>query len=316
METIKSYLDNIFGPLPQTHEILRLKQDLLNDMEAKYTELRQYGRTENEAIGTVIAEFGNIDELIKEMNITAPPQGESSTDVVIPHDEVREYIAQFIKSKNLSANGVLLILIGVSVMIWMYGNLGFVHFSDTFPIIALFVFLIPAVGMFIKSDLKSARYKHIEDGTFAIDMRTKNLLTSEYDVLAAKRTSSLILGVTLILLGAVVVIVSSNYYVEMTGLSITLLLVGIGVRILISSSGPIGAYQRVLQIQEYSSAKLRTAKVTGAVASVVFPLATCVFLLWGFLFDGWGIAWIVYPVTGILFAVFCAIYSAFKGTQK
>ncbi len=316
METIKSYLDNIFGPLPQTDEILRLKQDLLNDMEAKYTELRQYGRTENEAIGTVIAEFGNIDELINEMNIAAPSHGQPNPEVVIPHDEVREYIAQFIKSNNLVSNGVLLVMIGVSIMIAMYGYAHSVILFGTLPVIVLFIFLIPAVGLFIKSDFKSARYKNIEEGTFAIDLRTKKMLTSEYDELAAKRTSATILSVSLILVGAVIIIIFSSFPSVMLGVSLALVLIGVAVRNLIRSSGPTDAYKRVLQIQEYSSSKIRVAKVTGAVASVVFPLATCVFLIWGFLFDGWGIAWIVYPITGILYGVFCGTYSAVKGGEE
>ena len=46
-----------------------LKEEILSNMEEKYRELKKQGHSENEAIGTVISEFGNIDELVRELGI-------------------------------------------------------------------------------------------------------------------------------------------------------------------------------------------------------------------------------------------------------
>lgn len=75
MDTIKSYLNNIFGNLPKTNQILKLKSDLLLNMEEKYNELKNDGKSENEAIGIVISEFGNVDELISGMGINYSNEG-------------------------------------------------------------------------------------------------------------------------------------------------------------------------------------------------------------------------------------------------
>lgn len=69
METIINYLDNMFINLPQTPEVLRAKDDLAEMMEDKYNELITEGKMQNEAIGIVISEFGNIQELIDELGI-------------------------------------------------------------------------------------------------------------------------------------------------------------------------------------------------------------------------------------------------------
>ena len=69
METILNYLDNMFINLPQTSEVLRAKEDLMEMMEDKYNELMSEGKMQNEAIGIVISEFGNIQELIDELGI-------------------------------------------------------------------------------------------------------------------------------------------------------------------------------------------------------------------------------------------------------
>ncbi len=69
MEAIREYLNNLFMSLPETPEVLRAKAELLEMMEDKYEELIQEGRSEKEAIGTVISEFGNLEELAEELGI-------------------------------------------------------------------------------------------------------------------------------------------------------------------------------------------------------------------------------------------------------
>lgn len=71
METIRMYLENMFMQLPKTPEVLKAKEELLNMMEDKYNELKRGGRTENEAVGIVISEFGNLEELAEELGLNA-----------------------------------------------------------------------------------------------------------------------------------------------------------------------------------------------------------------------------------------------------
>lgn len=69
MEAIREYLNNLFMSLPETPEVLRAKAELLEMMEDKFDELVNEGKTEKEAIGTVISEFGNLEELARELGI-------------------------------------------------------------------------------------------------------------------------------------------------------------------------------------------------------------------------------------------------------
>ena len=64
METIKNYLETMFSTLPNTYEVQKAKKELAQMMEDKYTELINDGKTDNEAVGIVISEFGNLDELV------------------------------------------------------------------------------------------------------------------------------------------------------------------------------------------------------------------------------------------------------------
>ena len=69
METIRNYLMTMFAALPNTPQVRRAMDELWEMMEDKYTELIEEGKTENEAIGTVISEFGNLDELAETLGI-------------------------------------------------------------------------------------------------------------------------------------------------------------------------------------------------------------------------------------------------------
>lgn len=75
MEVILSYLENMFLNMPRTPEVLRAKEELASMMEDKYNELLAEGKKENEAVGIVISEFGDLEELAEELGLGTSDQG-------------------------------------------------------------------------------------------------------------------------------------------------------------------------------------------------------------------------------------------------
>ncbi len=69
MDAINDYINNVFLSLPQNEDTLRLKAELLENMRAKYEDLRQEGKSDSEAVGIVLGDFGSMDELISTMNL-------------------------------------------------------------------------------------------------------------------------------------------------------------------------------------------------------------------------------------------------------
>ena len=78
METINTYLENIFFNFPKNKKTLKVKKELFSMMEDKYNELKYSGKTENEAIGIVISEFGSVDELLEDIKQTFPHNNKTS----------------------------------------------------------------------------------------------------------------------------------------------------------------------------------------------------------------------------------------------
>ena len=93
MNAIKNYLDNMFRNLPNTEEVRRAKAELLQMMEDKYEELISEGKTENEAVGIVISEFGNLDELAESLGISeAVTENPDEAKPMLSMDRVKEYL--------------------------------------------------------------------------------------------------------------------------------------------------------------------------------------------------------------------------------
>ena len=57
MEAIRNYLETMFLNLPNTPEVYKAKNELWQMMEDKYTELKNEGKWEYDAVGTVIGDF-------------------------------------------------------------------------------------------------------------------------------------------------------------------------------------------------------------------------------------------------------------------
>ena len=69
MDTLINYLNTMFRSLPDTPEARRAKDELRQMMEDKYADLISEGKSENEAVGTVITELGNLDEFADQLGI-------------------------------------------------------------------------------------------------------------------------------------------------------------------------------------------------------------------------------------------------------
>ena len=164
METIRIYLENMFSRLPRTPEIIKLEYDMLRTMEDKYEELKLEGKSENEAIGIVISEFGNIDELIDELGLVSSAAGnnanggndgfratENSKDasggrqaegfadydsgnIYLSREQVEQVISDTRKYHRMMGIGIALCIIGPAFMILLGGI-----FSPDSPTAAEFI---------------------------------------------------------------------------------------------------------------------------------------------------------------------------------
>ncbi|GAA0692895.1 MULTISPECIES: permease prefix domain 1-containing protein [Clostridium] len=323
MEAIKTYIENMFSTLPHTEEIERLKEELLSNMEEKYLELKDEGKSENEAIGIVISEFGNIDELLNELDIEIPEERAENT---LSKKTMLQYLEDKKRTSFLISIGVSLCIIGGAMLILTNQLIesaiilrGFSErVSDIVPLMPLFILILPAIALFIYSGQIMEKYNAIEKGDFSITSDSKIYLENKLKENHSKFTAFTITGVSLciaspfcIFLGSAISDEASTY-----GLVALMFIITVAVYIFINSSSLQDPYKKLLQLGEYNMVQIKNNKVIGAVAAVVWPIAVCIFLLLGFIFGLWRISWVVFPITGILFGGFAAFYNVTHNESK
>lgn len=71
MNVIIAYLETMFSAYPQTSRLQEAKAELQAMMEDAYTSLIAEGRAENEAVGQVIRDFGNLEEVAPVLGIAS-----------------------------------------------------------------------------------------------------------------------------------------------------------------------------------------------------------------------------------------------------
>jgi hypothetical protein len=318
MEAIRSYLDNIFANLPRTKEVLRAKEEMLANMEEKYLAYKEEGRSENEAIGSVISEFGNIDELLSEFSIEqAVPQKTLRT---VSKQEATDWLDLKRRSGLMVAFGVFLIIAGAAAVVFM-GSMGHSEFGNyslpvstgsAMGVVLMLLMVVLAVALFIYSGMRLERFKFLQEPFILPDAVKKNVEDMK-DQYTKTYTLAIIAGVSLCILAPLAIILPV-VFLENTPVSqwviLMLLLVGCAVFIFTYFGSIMGSYDQLLKTGDYSEEPEN--KIIKAVSSAIWPLAVLAFFLMGFLGGLWHIAWIVFPVAALLFPVFITIAKAMK----
>ncbi|MDL4841782.1 permease prefix domain 1-containing protein [Aquibacillus rhizosphaerae] len=319
METINNYLENMFASLPNTEEMRKLKEELLSNMEEKYHELKRDGKTENEAIGIVISEFGNIDELIHEFDIPVD-KNEEELPTIITDKEVNNYLEASEKFGKVIGIGVFMCIIASAQLVLisqLVEDNVIVGVSEQagsiIGLVPFFILIAIAVGLFIYSGMKMEKYKYIEDGV-EVTSNTKTYLRQKNEAFQSTFTISLIIGVALCILSPIILFITSIYSdgASVYGVVALLCMVAVAVYIFVYYGTIRDSYKKLLRIDEFSKYKQEENRIIGAVASIIWPLAVVIFLISGLVFNQWHINWIVFPITGLLFAMFSGAYSILK----
>jgi hypothetical protein len=310
MDTIESYLNTVFAQAPDTADVRQVKAEMLANMEEKYQELKANGRSENEAVGAVISEFGNVEELFAEMGIAEDAQDAVASAGNAPDwqhldlPQVQEIKKALRASSKGIGFGVLLILLGVAVMIGLHDIFVRLNLlaSDYITVIAFFIFLVPAVGLFVFYGMKTSKYDFLERGEFYLDSGLLPLLEAESKKVQDAVTVKIVVGVVMCVGSLLVMFIVSALISDTLSVSVMLALIGVAVYLIVTGAMQRDIYSKLLRKGDYALNLVKTRETMNTLAAIYWPLAVAVYLLWSFLLNAWAISWIVWPVAGVLFA--------------
>ena len=250
MNAIRNYLDNMFRNLPNTEAVRRAKSELLQMMEDKYEELIAEGKTENEAVGIVISEFGNLDELADSLGITeAVTENPVEDKPMLSMDRVKEYLSMNNTRAILTPLGIALCILSVVSPILaniLPVDLDIIGAGGMFGIIAI------AVGLFIFSGIKSKEFAEVKNKECSLSIEGAEYVRNErrgfknsYGLMSSFGIGLCILSFLNPILLDKIPFINSN-----VGAAMMFVFVALGVFLITSANTRMNGYDRLLALNE------------------------------------------------------------------
>ena len=250
MNAIRNYLDNMFRNLPNTEEVRRAKSELLQMMEDKYEELIAEGKTENEAVGIVISEFGNLDELADSLGISeAVTENPTEDKPMLSLDRVKEYLSMISTKSILTPLGIALCIVSVVSPILaeiLPVDVDILGAGGMFSIIAI------AVGLFIFSGIKSRDYAEVKNKECSMSIEGAEYVRNErrgfknsYGLMSSFGIGLCILSIINPILLDKIPFIDSNI-----GAAMMFVFVALGVFLITSANIKMNGYDRLLALNE------------------------------------------------------------------
>ena len=285
MDQIRDYLDVMFKDLGTDPAILNAKEDMLDNMLSKYQAYREAGKSDAEAIGHVIGEFGSLAELKEALDL------EVSGEVVKPSyklNDVMRYITFKKKYALATALGVMIIIFGVSGATTLENPIG--------PALMMFCVFI-AVVIFINFGLALGDFKMITDKRLQIDETVNNYIQSEQNAFKVTFRLGISAGVGIILLAVIAQILDIQGKESPT---LFLILTGIGVFSLVYVGtiwSSFNYFDPNAEENKYADAYNDSMFMY---AAVFVPVASLIYVALGLILNWWATAWVIIPVTAII----------------
>ena len=306
----------MFASMPNTPEVRKAKAELLQMMEDKYNELISEGTSENAAVGTVISEFGNLDELAESLGLTKEVEVARGMETEMPRrfislDEVKSYISNRNIKALFRALGILLCIISVSFVI-ILGPKG----TEIFSGIGLMIISIAlGVGFLVYSGFADHEWKYIGYESCSIDMNTAAYVKEKKRSFEPIRALCVSLGVVLcVVCWTPNILIPFRY--QPLGAGIMFFVVGFGVFLIVYSNSIAKGFDRLLNVNEKSTISGQYAngssynrpvryksKTAQTIAELYWPTVTCIYLIISFLTFSWGSTWIIWVIAGVFHRV-------------
>lgn len=242
----------------------------------------------------------SIDDLVKD----------TINDVKIKDNNVKpkeEYDKFMDKFSTGIALGVFLILIGVTIMMFIYGlNLE----SETYKflgVVAVLIFVIMAVPIFIILGIQND------------DMLKKCQNINKEDYLEEEITSfnrkfavGIAITISIILVGVLVLIILYGLKIfnddSLMPIAIFMIFITGTVPFLVKL-GILKSKYELTNLKGHHQISRETQDKVGKISAVIMLIATIIYFILGFIFQLWQINWLVYPIGGMICGIVAVIFN-------
>ena len=346
MDTIETFLDAMFAPYPTTPRLTEARGELRAMMEDAYNDAIAHGKTHNEAVGQVITDFGNLEELAPVLGITQDirrddaPQAadtESGTNtrtgpsrpahpaVTLPEAQALARAKRGTASTLAHAVSAFVCAPAVPIALMSLTNAGRIAISrDTASFIgATFALLLVGLGvvMLVQRRAAFSSVRHLVEGRFTPDPVVTAWAARERLNQETVRTRRLAIAAFLWIVSALPIMAvgmlvskqDSPSELSGVGIAISLVIIASGLTIYLPAAWAASTYTALTPpggSGEYSSRRSEAEEDDDPL--IYWPGMVVIFLVWSFVFNAWRFSWIMWPIAGALFGLFASARAAWR----
>lgn len=326
METIKNYLESMFRGLPLTDKVMKAKSELLQMMEDKYSELIRSGKSENEAVGEVIQNFGNLEDLADDLGIQDILHQTKTSEFSrrkLSFEEVTEYIEKKKVNAIMKSAGIMLFIICVIFPIMADA----LRINEMIGVAGMFVSIGLGIILMVMSHTMMENWRFMKYEACSIDAVSidyvKNRNREFVPAYSVMHSVGILLCVLCFLPAALFDELGGHFWDEFGG-ALLFIFVGVGVFLIVLSRSIKRTYTRLLGINDlidfsdYKSPKAEQVKnpTVRAVLAAFWPVVTCIYLCVSFMTFRWEITWLIWPIGAAVFTIIASFAKASEEKRK
>ncbi len=224
--------------------------------------------------------------------------------------EAEDYLSAIKKAGPRIALGVLFCILSPVTLILLCGLADFrllmsEGVAAAIGIAALFVLVGGAVAIFILTGMPLSKYEYLEKSILVLPEMTKKHLKEEYEANDKKDLACITAGILLCIFGVLLIVLVACLFpifeeLILACVAAMFVFVAIGVYIIVRTCYLRGAYQRLLQVEDFSEQRKKSAVRFEIITSTYWLLVVAIYLGVSFLTHRWDITWIIWPVAAIL----------------
>lgn len=289
--------------IPDLNKILLLSQ--IFDVSTDYLLKDEIEQIEEEQIEMQYNEVGNVREAESARVVSL----EEATGFM-------ELSAQF--SKRLAIGVTMCILSPVLLIVLASGaEYGYFAFSEDFGggigLVAMFVIVASAVGIFISDGMKLQQYEYLGKNVIELEYGVEGIVKGKKQEQQERYRTGIIIGVMICILCPIPLFISGALHaaeIAVIGcLVIFFCMISVAVHIFIRVGTVRESYDKLLQEGDFTIQKKEEKKRNGKWTAAYWIVVTAIYVGYGLQKNDWERGVVIWPVAALLFAALSTIFS-------
>ena len=223
--------------------------------------------------------------------------------------EAEDYLVAIKRFSSRIALGVLLCILSPMALIFMGGLAdGGVMLDEgvavAIGLVTLFALVGAAIALFVPAGMVLSKFEYLEKSSLILPEKTEKALREEYETGEKKSIRGITCGILICIFGVLQLVVvacllPNHPVIPIASTGFLFLCAAVGVYVIVRVSYLRGAYQKLLQIEEYA---LENKKQKGWIEDIYWLAVVAIYLSLSFATSAWGVTWIIWPVAAVLSA--------------